>query len=289
MSGFASESRHCNLSSMELEFTKMHGLGNDFIVLNGLQRPLRLTRNQIRLLADRHLGIGCDQLLLIEASACADIRYRIFNADGEEAQQCGNGARCIADFLRRESIITKDVITAETSRGVIRIYTLAGGNYRVDMGAPDFEPAAIPILVDGRRERYTLALSGGDVEVYALSMGNPHAVLEVDDVEAVAVGTLGPQIQQHAAFPEGVNVGFMQILDETHIRLRVYERGAGETLACGSGACAAMAAGRMAGRLDNQVDVGLKGGHLLINWEGEGEPVWMSGPAVMVFQGRIEI
>jgi diaminopimelate epimerase len=289
MSCFASESRHCNLSSMELEFTKMHGLGNDFIILNGLQRSLRLTRDQIRLLADRHFGVGCDQLLLIEAAAGADIRYRIFNADGEEAQQCGNGARCIADFLRRESIITKDVITAETARGVIRIHALADGNYRVDMGAPEFEPAAIPMLADGRSERYTLALPGGTVEIYALSMGNPHAVLEVGDVETAAVETLGPQIQQHSVFPEGVNVGFMQILDGSHIRLRVYERGAGETLACGSGACAAVAAGRMAGRLDNQVNVGLKGGHLLITWEGEGAPVWMSGPAVMVFKGRIEI
>ena len=276
---------------MELEFTKMHGLGNDFVVLNGLERTLRITGEQIRYLADRHFGVGCDQVLLIEPTDTdeADIRYRIFNADGEEAQQCGNGARCIADFLRRQGIITKDVITAETARGLIRIHALDDGNFKVDMGRPRFEPEAVPILSEGRRVRYTLALADTSVEVYALSMGNPHAVLEVDDVETAAVASLGPQIQQLDIFPEGVNVGFMQILDRNRIRLRVYERGVGETLACGSGACAAVAAARMAGRLDNEVDVGLKGGHLLVSWEKEGEPVWMSGPATMVYNGRIEL
>lgn len=276
---------------MELEFTKMHGLGNDFVVLNGLERTLRMTGEQIRYLADRHFGVGCDQVLLIEPTDTdeADIRYRIFNADGEEAQQCGNGARCIADFLRRQGIITKDVITAETARGLIRIHALDDGNFKVDMGRPRFEPEAVPILSEGRRVRYTLALADTSVEVYALSMGNPHAVLEVDDVETAAVASLGPQIQQLDIFPEGVNVGFMQILDRNRIRLRVYERGVGETLACGSGACAAVAAARMAGRLDNEVDVGLKGGHLLVSWEKEGEPVWMSGPATMVYNGRIEL
>jgi diaminopimelate epimerase len=276
---------------MELEFTKMHGLGNDFVVVNGLEHTLHLTGEQIRFLADRHFGVGCDQVLLIEPAGTdeADIRYRIFNADGEEAQQCGNGARCIADFLRRQGIIAKDVITAETARGLIRIYALEDGNFKVDMGRPRFEPDAVPIVSDGRRERYSLALADTTVKVYALSMGNPHAVLEVDDVDTAAVATLGREIQQLDVFPEGVNVGFMQILDGNHIRLRVYERGAGETLACGSGACAAVAAGRMAARLDNEVDVGLKGGHLLVSWEKEGEPVWMSGPATMVYNGRIEL
>lgn len=286
---FASHGRRCNLSSMELEFTKMHGLGNDFVVLNGLEHTLRLTGEQIRYLADRHLGVGCDQVLLIEPTGVdeADIRYRIFNADGEEAQQCGNGARCIADFLRRQGIIAKDVITAETVRGLIRIYALDDGNFKVDMGIPRFEPEAIPMLSDGRREHYKLPDAG--VEVYALSMGNPHAVLEVDDLETAAVASLGARIQGLEVFPEGVNVGFMQILDRNRIRLRVYERGAGETMACGSGACAAVVAGRMAGRLDKEVDVGLKGGHLLVSWEKEGEPVWMSGPATMVYNGRIEL
>lgn len=288
---FASNGTPCNLSFMELEFTKMHGLGNDFIVINGLERTVQLTGEQIRFLSDRHFGIGCDQLLLIEpaGSAGADVRYRIFNADGEEAQQCGNGARCIADFLHRREIITKDVIAAETARGPIHIYRLDDGGYRVDMGRPRFEPAEIPMLAEARSEHYAITLPETVVKLYAVSMGNPHAILTVDNVDTAAVASLGPQIQERPEFPEGVNVGFMQILDRSHIRLRVYERGAGETLACGSGACAAAVAGIAAGGLDNEVDVGLKGGHLLIRWEEGGEPVWMSGPATMVYTGQIEL
>jgi len=276
---------------MELDFTKMHGLGNDFIVINALERTVQLTGEQIRFLADRHFGVGCDQLLMIEpaGTAGADVRYRIFNADGREAGQCGNGARCIADFLHREEIITNDVITAETARGLIRIHRQADGGYRVNMGTPAFDPADIPLRADRRRDSYAIDLPESRLEVFALSMGNPHAVLLVDDVDTAPVASLGPQIQRQSLFPEGVNVGFMQILDRTHVRLRVFERGAGETLACGSGACAAVVAGITAGRLDKQVDVGLKGGHLQIGWDGGNEPVWMSGPAIMVYKGRIEL
>ncbi|MEX2524921.1 MAG: diaminopimelate epimerase [Gammaproteobacteria bacterium] len=276
---------------MDLEFTKMHGLGNDFIVLNGLDKSIRLTGDQIRFLSDRHFGVGCDQLLLIEPArdGRSDVRYRIFNADGNEVQQCGNGARCIAEFLYREGIIRKDTVNAETDEGVIRIYRREDGMYTVDMGVPGFEPAKIPMRAGERADSYELRLDDISVEVYALSMGNPHAVLPVEDVDEAPVETLGPRIQQHPDFPEGVNAGFMQIIDREHIRLRVYERGAGETLACGSGACAAVVAGRMAGRLDKEVVVGLKGGTLVISWQGEGETVRMSGPATMVYKGRISI
>lgn len=276
---------------MELEFTKMHGLGNDFIILNGLDNSIRLSGEQIRFLSDRHFGVGCDQLLLIEPArdSNADVRYRIFNADGNEVQQCGNGARCIAEFLYREGIIRKDVIDAETGEGIIRIYRREDGMYTVDMGVPRFEPSEIPMRAERRAGSYALKLAETSVEVYALSMGNPHAIMPVEDVDKAPVAALGPQIQQHPDFPEGVNAGFMQVVDRQHIRLRVYERGAGETLACGSGACAAVVAGRMADRLDKEVVVGLKGGALVISWEGEGETVRMSGPATMVYKGRISV
>lgn len=276
---------------MELEFTKMHGLGNDFIILNGLDNSIRLSGEQIRFLSDRHFGVGCDQLLLIEPArdSNADVRYRIFNADGNEVQQCGNGARCIAEFLYREGIIRKDVIDAETGEGIIRIYRREDGMYTVDMGVPRFEPSEIPMRAERRAGSYALKLADTSVEVYALSMGNPHAIMPVEDVDKAPVAALGPQIQQHPDFPEGVNAGFMQVVDRQHIRLRVYERGAGETLACGSGACAAVVAGRMADRLDKEVVVGLKGGALVISWQGEGETVRMSGPATMVYKGRISV
>jgi diaminopimelate epimerase len=276
---------------MRLEFTKMHGLGNDFIVLDSLERAVSLSREQVRFLCDRHFGVGCDQLLLIEPDEtdAADVRYRIYNADGGEAQQCGNGARCIADYLYRRGIITKDVISAQTLEGIIHIHRRDNGIYSVDMGVPRFEPEAIPMQVEQQALSYELELARGHVEFYALSLGNPHAVLEVNDAETAPVVEQGRQIQEHPLFPEGVNVGFMQIRDRRNIRLRVYERGAGETLACGSGACAAVVAGVMAGRLDNEVAVGLKGGTLVIDWKGKGEPVWMSGPATLVYKGQIEL
>ena len=276
---------------MELDFTKMQGLGNDFVVLNGLDRKIELTTDQIRRIADRRFGVGCDQVLLISppANGAADVRYRVFNADGGEVEQCGNGARCVADYLYHNGIVDKAVIHAECLGGSVTLAIAGEGMVRVDMGVPRFEPEHVPVLARERSLTYAVDLPGGEVRVYALSMGNPHAVLEVDDVDGADVENLGPQLQKHGLFPQSVNAGFMQIVDRRHIWLRVYERGVGETLACGSGACAAAVAGIIAGKLDNKVDVGLKGGHLTIEWEGEGSSVWMTGPAVTVYQGRIEI
>ena len=269
----------------------MHGLGNDFVVINGLKNNIELTPDQIRHVADRRFGIGCDQVLLIlpATNGAADIFYRIFNADGGEVEQCGNGARCVADYLHNKAISDKAVITAETRGGNITMYIVGEGMVRVDMGVPCFKPSEVPVLADEQSLTYAIELPEGKIDVYALSMGNPHAVLLVDDVETAPVGILGPQVQQHHLFPDSVNVGFMQIMDRGHIRLRVYERGVGETLACGTGACAAAVAGIIAGKLDNEVDVGLKGGHLTIAWQGNESPVWMTGPAVTVYEGRIEI
>lgn len=276
---------------MNLSFTKMHGLGNDFVVINALQSPIELSTEQIRALADRRFGIGCDQVLMIEPAnkPGVDIRYRIFNADGSEVEQCGNGVRCVGDYLRRRSLVDGDSLTVETISGLVTIYFEDSGLIRVDMGVPVFAPELIPLAVAARQTHYPLELVAGKFEVMAVSVGNPHAVLIVDDVEQAAVASLGPAFQQHAVFPQSVNVGFMQIIDPAHIRLRVYERGVGETLACGTGACAAVAAGINAGKLAHDVDVELKGGNLNISWAGEGQSVWMSGPATTVYEGQIEI
>ncbi|HKK16679.1 MAG TPA: diaminopimelate epimerase [Gammaproteobacteria bacterium] len=276
---------------MELTFTKMHGLGNDFIVIDCRQQPFSLTPEQIQALADRHTGIGFDQLLVIgpASSGKADIGYRIYNSDGGEVSQCGNGARCIASYLHDRHIVRKDEIVAETREGLLRLYRQDDGQVRVNMGVPRLQPADIPLQADQRQPEYCLAINGHDIRFSALSMGNPHAVLQVDDIDTAAVGELGPAIQQAALFPAGVNVGFMQVIDSRQIRLRVYERGAGETLACGSGACAAVVAGILAGTLENTVDVSLQGGHLLVSWQGEGEPVWITGPATEVFEGRMTL
>ncbi|MBT7951222.1 MAG: diaminopimelate epimerase [Gammaproteobacteria bacterium] len=276
---------------MKLSFTKMHGLGNDFVVLNALQTPIQLSREQIRFIADRRFGVGCDQVLMIESTQTrgVDIRYRIFNADGAEVEQCGNGVRCIGDFLRRHSLIEGDAIKVETMNGLVTIYFENDDQIRVDMGVPAFRPQDIPMAVAEQQEFYTLKLGSGDIEIMAVSMSNPHAVLVVDDLEQASVATLGPLIQQHPVFPESVNVGFMQVLDSSHIRLRVYERGVGETLACGTGACGAVAAGINTGKLANDVDVELKGGNLRISWAGDGQHVWMTGPATTVYEGHIEI
>jgi diaminopimelate epimerase len=273
---------------MTIPFVKMHGLGNDFIVLDALRDPIPLDSAAIRRLADRRLGVGCDQVLLVgPGGSDANARLRIFNADGGEAELSGNGVRCVAEYLRRRHAHAGPV-KLETAAG--RIEAIAdGGGWRVNMGVPEFEPARIPLRAPRRDGSYRIDLDAGAVEVHALSMGNPHAVLVVGDVDSAPVATLGPAIQQSGLFPEGVNVGFMQILGGGRIRLRVYERGAGETLACGSGACAAVVAGRLHGGLEQQVDVGLKGGHLQIRWAGEGEPVWMTGPATTVFEGRIDL
>ena len=276
---------------MELEFTKMHGLGNDFVVLNGLEREIKLSPDQIRFIADRHFGIGCDQVLLIQRSdnPRMDIRYRIFNAIGDEVEHCGNGIRCVGDYLSRRGYVKDKVIQAETVNGAATIYLEDDSRIRVDMGIPRLAPAEIPIKAKTRQPHYELTLSTGVTPVMAVSMGNPHAVLIVPDVDRAPVTTLGPEIQSSEFFPRGVNVGFMQILDPEHIRLRVYERGVGETLACGTGACAAMVCGRLVNKLANTVDIGVKGGQLTVSWAGEGEPVWMTGPAATVYEGKIKL
>lgn len=275
---------------MKLYFTKMHGIGNDFVVIDAIRQSVALTPAAIRTLADRHVGIGCDQLLLVEAPtrADADFRYRIFNADGGEVEQCGNGARCFARFVREHDLSDRDELVVETAAGLLRLRLLADGRVAVDMGQPRLEPAEVPFFATERAARYPIAADGVELEIAAVSMGNPHAVLMVEDVERAPVAHLGPLLERHGRFPNRANVGFMQILAPDHIRLRVFERGTGETRACGSGACAAVVAGRLWGLLWPNVRVDLPGGTLEIHWAGEGEPVTMIGPATTVFEGWIE-
>lgn len=274
-----------------LPFTKMQGLGNDFVLLDGLTRPLSLTCDQIRLLANRRYGVGCDQVLVAEPSRRrdVDVRYRVFNNDGSEAEHCGNGIRCLARFLQDKALIADHEITVETANGLCVVRLCDDGPVTVDMGAPELEPNRIPFHAGARATTYPVRLGDEFVEIAAVSMGNPHAVLQVDNVDSAPVATLGPALEHHPDFPNRVNVGFMQILDPTHVRLRVHERSAGETLACGTGACAAVVAGRLLGRLGTQVAVDLPGGRLVIHWAGEGEAVWMTGPATTVFEGRIPL
>ncbi len=276
---------------MPVPFTKMHGAGNDFVVFDGVSRPIQLTAQKIRRLADRHFGIGCDQVLLVERPTAvgADFRYRIFNADGGEVEQCGNGARCFVRFVRDKQLTAKDEIAVETLAGLIYPRLEADGGVSVNMGVPRFEPAEVPFEAATRETVYDLEVDGRNVKVSVLSMGNPHAVQIVPDVDAAPVNTQGAQIERHPRFPRRVNAGYMQIVDRRHIRLRVYERGAGETLACGTGACAAMVAGRQRGLLDDKVEVKLSGGTLRVFWAGEGQPVWMTGPAITVFEGTIDL
>jgi diaminopimelate epimerase len=276
---------------MQLSFVKMHGLGNDFVVLDGVRQPISLTTEQVRFLADRHFGIGCDQLLLVEPAPTPDtlFRYRIFNADGGEVEQCGNGARCFARFVRDEGLTDATTIPVMTAAGRIVLHVEDNGEVTVDMGVPRLEPAEIPFEAPARAMSYPLAVHGAFHTISAVSMGNPHAVLRVEDVDTAPVETLGPAIESHPRFPKRVNVGFMQVLAPDHIRLRVYERGAGETLACGTGACAAVVAGRLHGWLVDTVKVDLPGGRLTIHWQGEGRHVLMTGPATRVFEGRITL
>ena len=276
---------------MPVPFTKMHGAGNDFVVFDGVSRPIQLTPQKIRRLADRHFGIGCDQVLVVEKPTVsdADFRYRIFNADGGEVEQCGNGARCFARFVRDKRLTAKDTIAVETLAGLIYPRLEPDGNASVNMGVPRFAPADVPFEAATRENVYDLNVNGRTVSVSVLSMGNPHAVQLVSDVDAAPVNTQGPQIERHPRFPQRVNAGYMQIVDRRHIRLRVYERGVGETLACGSGACAAVVAGRQRGLLDDKVEVKLTGGTLRVSWAREGEPVWMTGPAISVFEGTIDL
>ncbi len=276
---------------MRLQFTKMHGAGNDFVVFDGVNQPIDLSAAQYRALADRHFGIGCDQTLLVQAATRpdCDFRYRIFNADGGEVQQCGNGARCFARFVHDRGLTSKREIRVETASGIIVPRLEDDGRVTVDMGPPRFDPDEIPFLAPMQASTYRLEVAGHEREISALSMGNPHAVCIVDDVESAPVDTLGPLIEQHPHFPQRVNVGFMQIVGRARIRLRVFERGSGETLACGTGACAAVVAGIERGLLDASVQVDTRGGILSIRWAGAGNAVFLTGPAVTVFQGEIEL
>jgi diaminopimelate epimerase len=276
--------------SMKFRFSKMQGLGNDFVVIDGVRQSIALTSGQIRFLADRHFGIGCDQLLLVERAERpdADFRYRIFNADGGEVEQCGNGARCFARFAHEQGLTEKREIRVETLRGVIRPRLEPNGEVTVDMGVPVLEPARIPFVSDSAEIVQPLEVEGRSVAITAVSMGNPHAVQVVSDLEAAPVASMGPLIEAHPRFPQRVNAGFMQLAGRRRIRLRVFERGAGETLSCGTGACAAVVAGILRGLLDSPVRVETHGGELVVAWQGAGTPVLMTGPAVTVFTGEIE-
>jgi diaminopimelate epimerase len=274
-----------------LRFTKMEGLGNDFVVVDATRSPFTLSAAAIRRVADRRFGVGCDQVLVVEPARGmngigADFRYRIFNSDGGEVEQCGNGARCFVIFVRERGLTTKREIRVETAGGLIVPKLEDDGEVTVNMGVPRFAPADVPFIGGTGAIAEPLDVDGDVVEISALSMGNPHAVQRVDDVERAPVATQGPRIERHPRFPERVNAGFMQVVDRATIRLRVYERGAGETLACGTGACAAVVAGRRLGLLDERVRVITRGGELSIAWTGDGAPVMMKGPAHTVFDGE---
>src|SRR6267378_850304 len=281
---------------MRLKFTKMQGAGNDFVVVDGVSRAIAITPERARRIADRHFGVGCDQVLLVEKprSKDADFRYRIWNADGGEVEQCGNGARCFVRFVHDQGLTKKNEIRVETLSGIIVPRLEADGQVTVDMGKPLFDPERIPFNASGLRaarggKRWPLELSGREAAVAVLSMGNPHAVQTVADVDSAPVTTEGPLIERHPRFPRRANAGYMQVLARTRIRLRVWERGAGETLACGTGACAAVVIGIREGLLDESVEVDTRGGRLTIRWRGGDNHVLMTGPAVSVFEGEIEI
>ena len=276
---------------MRLDFTKMHGVGNDFVVFDAPVGQPMLTGEQFRRLADRHTGIGYDQALVLEAPRRSDsaVFYRIFNSDGVEVEQCGNGARCIAALLHGRGSVTTGAVTMDSPAGLIHARILRGNVVSVDMGVPSFDPRSLPFDAPAEKDSYSLQVGGQSVTIGAVSLGNPHAVLEVESVERAPVETLGPAIEGHRRFPNRVNAGFMEIVDAGHIRLRVYERGAGETLACGTGACAAVAVGRQRGRLDPEVSVRVRGGELRVNWGGPGEHIWLTGPAEISFEGHVEV
>ncbi len=276
---------------MQIEFTKMHGIGNDFVVIDAISQDMNLTAEDVRFIADRHYGVGCDQLLLVERPTLpdAEFRYRIFNADGAEVSQCGNGARCFARFVTERGMTQSRRIPVETASGMIYLQVERGDDVTVDMGVPRFSPAALPFMAEGEAEYHDLMVNGIMYAIGAVSVGNPHAVLLVDSVDSAPVETLGAAIENHERFPRRVNVGFMEIIDRSRVRLRVYERGAGETLACGSGACAAAAYGIRNRLLDETVQVDLRGGSLTIRWPGAGNPLLMTGPAQTVYQGRIQL
>jgi diaminopimelate epimerase len=275
---------------VKLKFAKMHGLGNDFIVVDAITQDFKPSPELLRKWADRHQGIGFDQALVVEKPtvAGAEFRYRIYNADGGEVAQCGNGARCFARFVREQGLTDHDVISVQTSSGLLQLQAIDSTRYRVNMGIPQFEPEAIPLRVDSQQDLYTTEFEGAEISFSALSIGNPHMVIPVVDVDTANVETLGPFFETHMMFPERANIGFMQILDRGSFRLRVFERGVGETRACGSGACAAMVAGVRLGLLDNSATALLRGGELKLEWQGDANPVMMTGETAMVYQGEIE-
>jgi len=276
---------------MEVAFSKMHGLGNDFVVIDAVNQSVSLTSAQVRYLADRHIGVGCDQVLLVEPAhgPGGDFGFRIFNHDGSEAEQCGNGARCLAQFLRLNKLTDKSELHIDAPTGPMTLYLESEEQVRVDMGPPHLEPRDVPFKAIGQSPSYDLEIDGKIVEIGAVSMGNPHAVVRVKSVDEAPVLELGPVIQAHPRFPEQANVGFMEVVDREHIRLRVFERGAGETKACGSGACAATVFGRLQELLDERVTVSLPGGDLVVSWAMGSEPVMMQGPATHVYEGRINL
>ncbi len=276
---------------MLLKFTKMHGTGNDFVVIDLVTQKARLRTRDIRFLADRRFGVGCDQVLVVEPPTRPDIdfRYRIYNADGGEVEQCGNGARCFARFVRDKKLTGKRHIRVETRAGIITLRARDHHAVEVDMGAPEFLPERIPFRAAQRAPAYTLDLPDGAVEIGALSMGNPHAVLRVDDVDTADVARLGPIIENHPDFPERVNAGFLQVVAPDEARLRVFERGVGETLACGTGACAAVVYGHSRGWFGETVTVHVPGGKLSLSWAGEGHSVLMTGPTASVYEGSIKL
>jgi diaminopimelate epimerase len=276
---------------MRIDFTKMHGVGNDFVVIDAPADPAHLAPPVLRALADRRTGIGFDQALLLGRArhAEASIAYRIFNSDGDEVEQCGNGARCIAALLHHRGASRGGALTLESPAGLVRARVEAEGLVAVDMGVPNFDPAALPFEAAQPADSYALTVEGRVLEIAVVSMGNPHAVLRVPAVDEAPVATLGPAIEHHARFPRRVNVGFLELLSPAEVRLRVYERGAGETPSCGTGACAAVAVGRRRGWLEREVQVRVRGGALRVNWAGPGEHAWLTGPTAISFAGHVEV
>lgn len=276
---------------MKTQFTKMHGLGNDFVVIDGTRQKIELFAPHVRKLADRHLGIGFDQLLLIEKSQNPniDFSYRIFNADGSEVSQCGNGARCLARFIHDKHLSNKNTLNVETHNTTLQLFYENDGQISASLGVPQFDPKKIPIAAEEESLSYSQYVAGEEIKFFAVSVGNPHAIIVVNDVQKAPVSNVGAAFAKNAFFPEGINVNFMQIIDKNNIKLRVFERGVGETRACGSGACASVVAGNKLGLLNENVNVSLLGGDLTVNWKGDGEVVFLKGDAVTVFEGEIEI
>jgi diaminopimelate epimerase len=276
---------------MRIDFTKMHGLGNDFLIFDLPADAILPTVEQWRALSNRHTGVGFDQALVLQPPRRqgTDAFYRVFNADGGEVEQCGNGARCVAALLHQRGQRNGDTLSIDSTGGLLRARVLADDRVSVDLGVPDFDPRSLPFVVPAQNASYRVSAGGESIEIGAVSIGNPHAVLLVDSVEDAPVERLGRALQTNAHFPRQVNVGFMQVLDTTHIRLRVYERGAGETLACGTGACAAVVIGHHLGLLGSDVEVHVPGGTLSVHWGGPGQSVWLTGPAQRAFEGRVDI